>query len=62
MPRFFFHIVHGNDRLDDVTGGTVGNQSRGPSLPPVHHMQDLDPPWAGALERLKAGGVTALLR
>jgi hypothetical protein len=20
MPRFFFHIVHGNDRLDDVTG------------------------------------------
>jgi hypothetical protein len=20
MPRFFFHMVHGNDRLDDVTG------------------------------------------
>ena len=20
MPRFFFHIIHGNDRLDDVTG------------------------------------------
>jgi hypothetical protein len=36
MPRFFFHMVHGNDRLDDVTGVELAGEQ-----PAFDHAVDI---------------------